>query len=153
MKQEYIIQITSGRGPAECCLVVSNILKQLLKEAKNEKLEYTVINREKGTEAGTLLSASIKISRDKAEPFCKSWTGTILWIGQSPYRKFHKRKNWYVGVSHFSASNRLAINDSDITYQVFRSDGPGGQHVNKVSTAVRAIHQPTQTKVVVSETR
>ncbi|MCG8699789.1 MAG: peptide chain release factor H [Bacteroidales bacterium] len=153
MSKEYIIQITSGRGPAECCWVVSNVLKQLAKEAKNEKLVYTVLNREKGTEAGTLLSASIKISGANAEIFCTSWTGTILWIGKSPYRKFHKRKNWYVGVSYSCASNRIAINDKDITYHIFRSDGPGGQHVNKVSTAVRAVHLPTQTKVVVSETR
>ncbi len=33
-------------------------------------------------------------------------------------------------------SDQISINDQEIQYEAVRSSGPGGQHVNKVSTAV-----------------
>ena len=35
------------------------------------------------------------------------------------------------------------INPADIKMEVFRSSGAGGQHINKTSSAVRLIHEPT----------
>ncbi|MGZ4768178.1 MAG: peptide chain release factor-like protein, partial [Ilumatobacteraceae bacterium] len=37
----------------------------------------------------------------------------------------------------------LEVNDADIRMEVFRASGAGGQHVNKTSSAVRLIHEPT----------
>ena len=37
----------------------------------------------------------------------------------------------------------IEINPSDIKMEVFRSSGAGGQHINKTSSAVRLIHEPT----------
>lgn len=150
---EYIIHITSGRGPAECCWVVSKVLSKIIEEAKRAGLAHEVLNREKGTEKGTLLSAVLKINGDTAGHLVQKWQGTIQWIGQSPYRKFHKRKNWYVGVEYDKASSVQTFSLKDVTYQAMRSGGPGGQHVNKVSTAVRAIHAPTGYVVTASDTR
>jgi peptide chain release factor 1 len=47
----------------------------------------------------------------------------------------------------------LHINPEDISFEAFRSGGHGGQNVNKVSTAVRLIHQPTGLTVVSSAER
>lgn len=41
----------------------------------------------------------------------------------------------------------LEIDEADIDYQVTRGSGAGGQHRNKVETAVRAVHRPTGTRV------
>lgn len=80
--------------------------------------------------------------------------GTIQWIGQSKFRKFHKRKNWFVGVHRLNRDKtKDQIRDQDIRYQFTRSGGPGGQHVNKVSTAVRATHIPSGEVVFVSQGR
>ena len=82
-----------------------------------------------------------------------NWIGTIQWIGQSNYRKNHKRKNWFIGVTEIEDAYELELKDSEIKYQAIRSSGPGGQHVNKVSSAIRAIHIPTGIQVVAMDRR
>ena len=65
----------------------------------------------------------------------------------------HKRKNWFVGVFEIEDQEKIELNERDINYQAIRSSGPGGQHVNKVSSAVRATHVPTGIQVAVTDTR
>lgn len=151
--KEYLLNITSGRGPAECCWVVSKLLSKIIVDIKTNDFSYEVINREKGIEQGTLLSASIKICGNSIEQLITDWQGTIQWIGQSPFRKFHKRKNWFVGVSFSPISESIQFCEKDVVYQTLRSGGPGGQHVNKVSTAVRAVHKPSGLTVTAGDTR
>ncbi|OWP77087.1 peptide chain release factor H [Flavobacterium oreochromis] len=150
---EKIIQITSGRGPAECDWVVAQVLKRLLIEADEMQLEAEVLSREAGQENGTVVSAMVSIQGKKTEEFVNSWLGTIQWIGQSTFRKFHKRKNWFIGIFEVKSENRVAVNEKDIQYQAMRSSGAGGQHVNKVSSAIRATHIPTGISVVSMDSR
>lgn len=148
---DNLIQITSGRGPAECCWVVAKVVKEILKYIKKNNGEAEVIDRVKGTETNTLVSAVIKTSEiDKS--LLDQWIGTILWIGKSPYRKFHKRKNWYIGVNYLD-NNTNTYSSTDIIFQTLRSSGPGGQHVNKTESAVRAIHKPTGIFVLAQDSR
>lgn len=114
---------------------------------------YEVINREESSEPTTLKSASVLVYGKNVQPFISSWKGTVQWIGQSPFRKFHKRKNWYIGIFAEQVKQQRTIDESDLTIQVFRSGGPGGQHVNKVSSAVRIMHNQTKFMITVSETR
>lgn len=151
--KEYIIHITSGRGPAECCWVVTQVLSKVIVDMKITGLAFEVISREKGFETGSLLSASIKASGSEIEQFISSWQGTIQWIGQSSFRKFHKRKNWFIGIICSPITKSSQLCERDISYQTLRSGGPGGQHVNKVSTAVRAVHKPSGLSVTASDTR
>lgn len=152
--EKQVLQITSGRGPAECCWAVAQVLQAMQAEAGTKGLDLQVLAAEKGGEAGTLVSASLQVAGAGAQAFARSWTGTIQWIGQSPFRKYHKRKNWFVGVNSVAiAAESSRLNDSEIKYQAIRSGGPGGQHVNKVSSAVRATHLPTGLSVLVSDSR
>ena len=148
-----IIQITSGRGPAECCWVVAQILKQFLEAVKDNGIDYKILQREKGIENMTLQSVTIQLKGKSLNAFLSQWIGTIQWIGISKFRPNHKRKNWFVGLYELSKSEQFEILDKDITYQATKSSGPGGQHVNKVSSAIRAIHQPTKTQVLVMDSR
>ncbi len=152
--KKKIIQISSGRGPAECCWVVAKVLKKFLKEANASGLSYEIIHREPGDENGTLKTVSIGLQGTDVDSFIKNWVGTIQWIGQSSYRKFHKRRNWFIGINQLDATEcNHKMKDSEIRYEFTRSSGPGGQHVNKVSTAVRATHVPTGESVLVSRRR
>jgi protein subunit release factor B len=48
---------------------------------------------------------------------------------------------------------RLGLRREEFEEIFSRSSGPGGQHVNKVSTAVTLVHRPSGMSVTVQETR
>lgn len=148
-----IIQVTSGRGPAECTRVVARVVELMMKEAKKAGIEITVLESKKGDLKGTLLSALLKAKGAGMESFIREWKGTVQWIAESPYRKFHKRKNWFVGVEVFDMKEQLKWNTKDVKLESCRASGPGGQHVNKVETAVRGTHIPSGIQVLAMDSR
>ena len=95
---DKIIQITAGRGPAECCWVVAQVLKIFIAEVKAKGIKYIILQREKGIENGTVQSVSIQLSGTDVNSFLTTWCGTVQWVGTSTFRKYHKRKNWFIGV-------------------------------------------------------
>ena len=147
------IQFTAGRGPAECTWVVAKVLKTFIKNSSNVGISYTILHQEKGVENGTVQSVSLQLKGQNLTLFLKDWLGTIQWIGKSTFRKYHKRKNWFIGCFELKELKTLEVFERDIEFQAIRSSGPGGQHVNKVSSAVRAKHIPTGVQVLVSESR
>ncbi|TCP28273.1 peptide chain release factor [Tenacibaculum skagerrakense] len=147
------IQFTAGRGPAECTWVVAKVLKTFIKNSSNAGISYVILHQEKGVENGTVQSVSLQLKGQNLTLFLKDWLGTIQWIGKSTFRKYHKRKNWFIGCFELKELKILEVFERDIEFQAIRSSGPGGQHVNKVSSAVRAKHIPTGVQVLVSESR
>jgi peptide chain release factor len=148
-----VLHITSGKGPAECCRAVALALKEVVKEAEQKNLKYEIVERSIGQEHGTLNSATIQLVGKEVEIFVQSWEGSLLWICQSPYRIYHKRKNWFIGIKMYDESAIQQWKEQDIKYQTMRASGPGGQNVNKIESAVRAIHIPTGSQVTASDTR
>ena len=93
---EKLIQISAGQGPAECGWVVAQVLKLFIEDIKKADLDYSVIQREKGSQNGTVQSVIVGISGKNLSVFLNPWLGTIQWIGTSSLRKNHKRKNWFI---------------------------------------------------------
>lgn len=147
------IQITSGQGPEECCRVVAKVQEILIKQAKQLKIQIEVLENIKGELNGTLSSALLLAKGEDLTAFIKEWQGSILWIAQSPYRRYHKRKNWFIGVEIYENQEKLKWNPKEVVIETLRASGPGGQNVNKVETAVRAIHKPSGLQVLVMDTR
>jgi peptide chain release factor len=152
-KQTKIVQITAGRGPVECCRVVAKVLELILKDASKNSIVTHVLNTENATLNGTLYSAIVKIESANVSVLEKNWKGTIQWIAQSPYRKFHKRKNWFVGVEFFDTDNQIKWNEKDVVFESCRASGPGGQHVNKTESAIRGTHKPSGMQVLTMDSR
>ena len=137
-------QISSGNGPVECELAVAKFLSWL--RANFSDLE--IVATANGYAQGTLKSASVKTDAD-LDRFC----GTIRWTCKSPYRPNHKRKNWFFSVRRFEESALQDFDESRVVFQTMRAGGHGGQNVNKVETAVRAIFTPTGFSTVCSDER
>lgn len=128
-----IIQISAGQGPSECQLAVAKLFAALEKEYG--KLE--ILSDTKGCEKGCFDSILFKTEQDLS-----SLEGTVLWICKSPFRKNHKRKNWYVDVSIIPEQEGIAT-QKEYRIEKFHCGGKGGQNVNKLETGVRVIHIPT----------
>ena len=150
---DKIIQITSGRGPLECQWVVAKVLKVFLEEAKNNKIDYEIIHRENGDENLTLKSATLLLKGKEVNGFLETWIGSILWVGKSTFRKLHKRSNWFIGIFELEGLEKTEFSEKQIQFQTARSQGSGGQNVNKVETAVRTTDLKTGQSVFVQDSR
>jgi len=151
--KKVILQITSGKGPAECCRVVAMVQQIILKQAKQQSITAGVLETIKMSEENTLLSSTILIEGDDIDTFIAEWHGSVQWIGQSPFRKNHKRKNWFIGVECFDIKQLAPWNIKDVKLETCRASGPGGQNVNKVETAVRGVHIPSGMQVFAMDSR
>ncbi|MCA5006470.1 peptide chain release factor H [Sphingobacterium bovistauri] len=149
MKKQLLI--TSGRGPQECNLAVQHVVNRLEHEANRHKLKTEITSSEKDN--GTICSLILSFQGSGVQEFAASWIGTIQWICASPVRKNHKRKNWFIAVLDIEEENTHMIDDKLIQFETMRSSGAGGQHVNKVSSAVRAYYPPLNIVVQVMDTR
>jgi peptide chain release factor len=138
-----LLQITSGRGPVECCWVAARLAESIISDSRRNGLNAEIIEEEVGSEKGTLLSALIHLDGSEAKQFAASYEGTIQWIGYSTFRPGHKRKNWFVGVQRVPLPQSTIFSESDVRIETLKASGPGGQRVNTTESAVRAIHIPT----------
>ena len=147
---EAILHLTSGKGPAECRWVVARLAEAFADEAARIGVTCEVLDAQDELPASLLM----RVSGDGALAFVRERTGTILWIGESPFRPRHKRRNWFVGVALAPMPEDVPdLRDSDIDFQAMRASGPGGQHVNKTDSAVRATHRPTGLVATAQEQR
>lgn len=128
-----IIQISAGQGPAECQLAIAKLFKALEKEYGDLEILWAT----DGYEKGCYDSICFQTGQD-----LRALEGTVLWVCKSPFRRDHKRKNWYVDVSVIPEQMEIAAN-GEYRMERFQCGGKGGQHVNKVETGVRIIHVST----------
>ena len=154
MAESVHLLLSAGRGPQECTWAVAQLVRRLEAEAARQGLATLRAESVPGDRAGTFRSVLVRIAGDHAEQFAAAWTGTLCWQAPSPYRTSAGRKNWYViaqacevGTAH------PAFAEADVDVVACRTGGPGGQHRNKASTAVRATHRPSGLVVVVDTER
>ena len=138
------LQISSGNGPEECELAVRKFLDSIKKEFKNLEIVETSKGKYKDTYKYVVVESTDDLS------FLE---GSIKWICESPYRKNHKRKNWFIDVSVISGIQEYYLDEDLIKFETFRCSGNGGQNLNKVESGVRAIYEPLNLILEATEER
>lgn len=160
------LQLSAGQGPKECGWVVAQLRKRLLQDAQARSISAELVESlafDKTMRKQTLidvdayLSCLIRLEGVDVEVYARSWVGPIKWQGESPYRPKHKRCNWFVGIELVSMAGAKTIDVGQLVREVevetMRSSGPGGQHVNKTSSAVRVTHKPSGVQVRIETDR
>ncbi len=136
-------EISSGNGPTECELAVTKLTHYLEKE-----YDATIIKTTPGYHQGTFKTVVLLCNTDLS-----AFVGSVLWICKSPYRPYHKRKNWFINFTNADKSDVTIFDQTKVEFTTCHSRGNGGQNVNKVETGVRAYYPPTNDSVVSSDER
>ena len=147
---EILVHISAGQGPDECRWVVARLAEAFVREAAALHVACEPIE----PLSGPCASALLRIEGEDCDRFVDARQGTIRWVGTSPFRPHHRRRNWFVAVTPVSEAEPVPeFRDEDIRYEAIRASGPGGQHVNKTDSAVRAIHLPTRLSAFAQDQR
>jgi len=116
-----------------------------LRWAERRRYKAEVLDVSPGEEAG-IKSVVIDIKGDYANGYLRSEHGVHRLVRLSPFDADHARHTSFALVEVMPEAEGdvdVRIEADDLKVDVFRSSGPGGQHMQKTSSAVRLTHLPS----------
>ncbi len=138
------MEIRAGTGGDEAALFVSNLAKMYLRFAEQQSFRTEIISST-ATELGGYKEIIFLIEGVEAYLFLHQEAGTHR-VQRIPTTESGGRIHTSavtVAVLPEREESELVINDSDLSIDVFRASGAGGQHVNKTESAIRITHVPS----------
>jgi peptide chain release factor 2 len=140
-----ILAIHAGAGGTESQDWAEILMRMYLRWAERHGYKAEVLDISPGEEAG-VKSVVMVISGDYASGYLKAEHGVHRLVRLSPFDADHARHTSFALVEvmpEAKADVDVKIALDDLKVETFRSSGPGGQHMQKTSSAVRLTHLPT----------
>jgi peptide chain release factor 2 len=140
-----ILSIHAGAGGTESQDWAQMLMRMYLRWAERHHYQAEVLDLSPGEEAG-VKSVVIGVKGDYANGYLKSEHGVHRLVRLSPFDADHARHTSFALVEvmpEAEAGVDVGIEPEDLKVETFRSSGPGGQHMQKTSSAVRFTHLPS----------
>jgi peptide chain release factor 2 len=143
--RDAILAIHAGAGGTESQDWAEMLLRMYVRWAEKHRYKVEILDTTPGDEAG-IKSTTLEIRGRFAYGNLKSEKGVHRLVRLSPFDADHARHTSFALVEILPEVKELTeinINGEDLKIDTFRSSGPGGQHMQKTSSAVRITHIPT----------
>ncbi len=139
-----IVQINAKDGGVDAQDFAEMLLRMYARWAEQRGFAITLNYESEGVEAG-INSAEFTLKGRYAYGLMTSERGTHRLVRISPFDNQGRRQTSFAAVQVWPELDEpdVEINEADVRMEVFRASGAGGQHINKTSSAVRLIHEPT----------
>jgi peptide chain release factor 2 len=137
--------IHAGAGGTESCDWVSMLLRMYTRYFDRNGYKYQELDLTAGEEAG-IRSIQLEVAGPFAFGRLSAETGVHRLVRISPFDANKRRHTSFAAVDcipEFDEDIDIEIKEEDLKIDYYRAGGPGGQNVNKVSSAVRMTHLPT----------
>jgi len=142
---DAILEIHPGAGGTEAQDWAEMLLRMYRRWAERKQFGLKFLDMLPGDEAG-VKSVTLQISGPYAYGLLNAEKGIHRLIRISPFDASGRRHTSFASVDVYPDAGMdidIEIKEDDLRIDVFRASGPGGQHVNKTSSAIRITHLPT----------
>ena len=140
-----ILTISAGAGGTEATDWAEMLLRMYLRWAERHRWRTEILDQQEGEQAG-LKSVTVLVDGRRAYGWLRAERGVHRLVRISPYDSQKRRQTTFALIEVLPEVDddvEIELNWDEIRVDTFRSQGAGGQHVNKTDSAVRLTHLPT----------